>query len=177
MNLKHTLKKLFALCLSAVLLFSFASCQKSKAKKVNEAFENVLTTQNIGETQTPPKEGVQIAELIFSKMTYTVTEVSDAQCIVTVVAPDVSKIFWDNFNPENYSELSKEKYQSAEEELMNKIKTSLENNNYSLKTMELTVPLVDGKPEITYELADAFYGGLYSLTTELSGYYANGGVE
>ncbi len=171
------MKKFLSVLFSALILFSFTSCQKQKIKKIDKAFENMLTTEITVETQTPPKEGIQIAELIFSKMTYTVTAVSENECVVTVVAPDISEIFWNNFDTENYSDLQKEDYQKAEEELMSKIKIALENNEYNLKTTHLTVPLENGEPEITYELADAFYGGLYSLTAELSDHYSKGGAD
>lgn len=173
---EHIVKKIIAFFIIFVLLL-FSGCQKSYEQKVNEAFDNLLTDRYNYEQQDITKEGVQIAELIFEKTTYTIEDVSENQCIVNIVAPNVSEIFWDCFNAENYTDLKKEDYQTAEDELMSMIKDVLKKNEYSFKETRLEVPLVNGEPQVTYELADALYGGLYSLVDELAEYYSQGEIN
>ena len=109
----------------------------------------------------------KLADAIFSKMTYTITEIGNDSCTLVVKAPDYKALFCKiyNMNPETF-EFSDNGFDPNTDyrELMIE---AIKNDDFDYIENTVTVPMVKGVPMITYELADAFYGNMYSFSEEL----------
>ena len=114
--------------------------------------------------------GVQVAELIFQNMQYEITNMTDTECTAVVTAPDMKVLFYKVSPPEQDTPAaSLDEHESTVVQTLNMLAEKLQNGEFEKITTTVTLPLDEnGNPQPTYELTDAMYGGLLTLTAELT---------
>ena len=112
----------------------------------------------------PAKE---LSDLVFSKMTYEVVSVSEDSCVIHIKAPNYKLLFCDacGIDPETYTLIEKDYDPNAD--YISIMINAINSGEFEYIESDITVPLEDGKPQLTYEVVDAFYGNMYSFTEEL----------
>lgn len=115
-------------------------------------------------TDNPAKK---LTDLLFLKMSYEIVLVTKDSCIVHVKAPDYRKLFCNtcNIDPETLTFF--DDVSSRSTDYINSMIVSLENDEFDYIENDVKVPIENGEISITSELADAFYGNMYSFTEEL----------
>ena len=121
-------------------------------------------------------QGEDIAEMIYQRAYYEVLSVNGNYCTVQVTAPDMQTIYWDAFEQAtaNYSGVDTYANEEMETILLNIIFTQLESGNYPQRQATLDLELINGQPALTYEFADAMYGGMLTVKDEMLAAYEEG---
>ena len=178
-------------CVSALLVSLFGSSDSDTASEqvrqepdteiYNTEVENAIYAEipDAPFAEKPAEsvtEGENIAEMIYQRAYYDVLSTDGAMCTVQVTAPDMQVIYWDAFDQATQSYSGADAEASAEMEaiLMNIIFTQLETGNYPTRQTTLDLELINGQPQLTYEFADAMYGGMLTVWEQLMTAYEEG---
>jgi len=117
--------------------------------------------------------GDNIAEMIYQRAYYDVISVDGNICTVQVVAPDMQVIYWDAFEQATVGYGGPDAEASAQMEtvLMDIVYTQLESGNYPVRQTVIELEFLGGEPRLTYEFADAMYGGMLTVYGEMMAAY------
>jgi len=120
--------------------------------------------------------GDNIAEMIYQRAYYEVLSTNGSFCTVQVNAPDMQVIYWDAFEQATaaYSGADADASAQMEAELMELIRIQLESGNYPLRQVTLELEFLNGQPQLTYEFADAMYGGMLTVYQDMIAAYEEG---
>lgn len=151
--------------------------KNNSVEEIEKELDSILNSSEAAE-ETKNTE-FPIAELIYQDMSYRIVEVDDSFCKISVKAPNIHKLFLDIFDSTIYDVPSDmDEYENAVNQLLNKIYIEMSAGNYEYVTNIVEVPFnEDGEIEITYELADALYGGLLSLQQEVFNNYVQDSIN
>ena len=123
-------------------------------------------------------EGDAVAELIYTQATYSVLSADGSSCTLSVSAPDVAAIYYSALDETNAAGTvvgDPESGAALQDAVLASMRSALESGGFTMRTCEVVVPIENGQAVLTYELADALYGGLLTLCDELTAQYVNGG--
>ena len=116
--------------------------------------------------------GSIISNEMLQKAEYKVLFLTEESCTLEVTAPDFHSIVfsllakYESDNPDEYEKLTIN--------FMNDILDTMQHGSYSTRVVQITLPVVDGKPVITDEFVDAIYGGLLTVKDEIIEKYIEG---
>ena len=116
--------------------------------------------------------GSIISNEMLQKAEYKVLFLTEESCTLEVTAPDFHSIVfsllakYESDNPDEYEKLTIN--------FMNDILDAMQHGSYSTRVVQITLPVVDGKPVITDEFVDAIYGGLLTVKDEIIEKYIEG---
>ena len=128
--------------------------------------------------ETAVTEGDAVSELIYTQATYSVLSADGSSCTLSVSAPDVAAIYYSALNETNAAGAvigDPESGAALQDAVLKSMRSALESGSFTMRTCEVVVPIENGQAVLTYELADALYGGLLTLCDELTAQYVNGG--
>lgn len=106
--------------------------------------------------------GQALAEEIAEQVSYTVLSEDEDQAVLEVTAPDFYGAFFDLYDPEG---------DDTVEDLLAQLQVELTESDRPMRTVQVTVPKENGAIVMTWELADALYGGLLTAMNELTAGY------
>ncbi len=174
---KQNKKRMIIICVCIFLLLSIITCILlfssgfSKEQKLEEQLQDILDSAETDE------DGTQVAEQIYSKTSFNIHDVTDSDCMITVTAPNIRELFFSIFNYADYSQATNfTEYEDTINKILGQLEKKLIEDKCQYITTDTKVPLDEnGDLEITYELADALYGGLLTLQQELINNYIQEG--
>lgn len=178
-------------CLSALLVSSLKDNNEPslESQPVTEDYTETYNTEVenailadipdvpfAGKPSESVSQGENIAEMIYQRAHYDVVSATNYDCTVLVTAPDMQVIYWDAFEQatQNYNGADAAASAEMETVLLNIIYTQLESGNYPQRQTTLTLELVNGHPQFTYEFADAMYGGMLTVWEQMTASYEEG---
>lgn len=167
-------------CVSLVLIgviFLLVRNLQSPEDAVSENLDSIVNQQQ--EPINSDSLGSKIAEEIISNTSYQVLSANKDTAIVLVTAPDVYSLYMTAISDSKDTvPTSKEEYDSLINATLEYVNRKLCDNDYELKEYEVTIQLADDyQIEMNYELANALYGGLLQLQSELSEQYIGGDIQ
>lgn len=154
---------ILALCL--VLMLTVACSGTSE--NVDALYTYTDEQLGISDAQTDLSEVSDIEKmelLILQNMSYEILKDDDTSATYKVVAPDMNEIMSVYIEQEDEEiEMTVEEVEAEKLEIYKNINSTLESGEFETVTNTVKVTVTDGVPELSFELVDAFYGGLASL--------------
>lgn len=157
--------------ISVIVGLSLSMLGRTKEKNIKHQLLDILETTDVS------REEESVAEQIYQRMEFEVQDVTKEDCVIVVTAPDINKLFFSIFEPTDYSEpTSKEEYDATINQILQKVSDKLVKGDYSSITQKVKVPIdKNGQVKVTYELADAFYGGVLTAQQNMLNMYLEEG--
>ena len=120
--------------------------------------------------------GTKIANELIEGVSYEIQSIREDEAVIVVTAPNIRALYKQILKEQGDTVPSTaEEYQNLMNEILSQVDEEMRNGNYDYLITEITVYLDDdGEIEMSYELLDAFYGGLLTLQEELVGEYIGG---
>lgn len=163
---------IIAAAAAAVIIAAVLLTRKSPAQQAEESLKSQLAAN--GETLDTEDTGTRIAELIYRNAKWEVKSAKNGTAVISVSAPDFYALFKSLAN--DTAPADADEYDAFISDLESSLEKALSRGNYSRMEKEVSVPIAsDGSVTMTFDLADALYGGLLSLSNELETDYMGGG--
>ena len=164
----------FLLLLGVVVIIIFICQTQNRASDLfTNGLDYLLITR---EASAEDDMGTKIANELIDSVSYEILSVREDEAEIVVIAPDIRALYKRILKEQGDTVPSTvEEYQNLMNEILSKVNEEMGRGNYDYLITEITVCLNDdGEIEKTYELLDAFYGGLLTLQAELVNEYIGG---
>lgn len=158
-----------------VVAFIIFICQAKN--RASNLFANGLDSLIITrETSGTDDIGTKIANELIEGISYEIQSIREDEAVIVVTAPNIRALYKQILKEQGDTVPSTaEEYQNLMDEILSRVDEEMRKGSYDYLITEITVCLNDdGEIEMSYELLDAFYGGLLTLQEELVSEYIGG---
>ena len=171
-NKKLLIIIIIAAAAAAAVIAAVLLTRKDPVNQAGESLQKQLEAN--GETLDTEDTGTRIAELIYKNAKWEIKSVKNGTAVISISAPDFYTLFKDLAKDTTPADAYE--YNALISDLESSLERALSRGNYSRIEKDVSVPVSsDGSVTMTFDLADALYGGMLSLSNELEADYMGGG--